>query len=44
MSEEATKEELGMRINLVYRNWRIVTRYLAPMAIGLINLMSVVAY
>jgi NSS family neurotransmitter:Na+ symporter len=44
MSEEATKEELGMGNNLAYRSWRFVMRYLAPVAIALISLMSIIAY
>ena len=44
MSEEATKEELGMGNNLAYRSWRFVMRYLAPVAIALISLMSIMAY
>ncbi|MBT7225126.1 MAG: sodium-dependent transporter, partial [Gammaproteobacteria bacterium] len=44
MSEEATKEELGMGNNQAYRSWRFVMRYLAPVAIALISLMSIIAY
>jgi hypothetical protein len=44
MSEGETKEEFGMGNNLAYRSWGFDMRYLTSMAIGLINLMSVVAY
>ncbi len=44
MSEGATKEEFGMGNNLAYRSWSFDMRYLPSMAIGLISLMSIVAY
>ncbi len=44
MSEDATKEELGMGNNLAYRSWLLVMRYLAPAAIFLISLMRIIAY
>jgi len=44
MSEEATRDELGMGNNLAYRSWRFVMRYLAPGAILLISLMTIIAY
>jgi NSS family neurotransmitter:Na+ symporter len=44
MSEEATRDELGMGNNLAYRSWRFVMRYLAPGAILLISLVTIIAY
>ncbi|MFT4824703.1 MAG: NSS family neurotransmitter:Na+ symporter [Pseudohongiellaceae bacterium] len=44
MSEEATRDELGMGNNFAYRSWRFVMRYLAPGAILLISLATIIAY
>ena len=36
MSEPATREELALGNSLVYRGWRFIMRYLAPIAIAVI--------
>lgn len=44
MSEQATCEELGLGNGLLYRGWRFIMRYLAPIAIATISLMTIVNY
>jgi neurotransmitter:Na+ symporter, NSS family len=40
MSEQATREELAIGNGLVYRSWRFIMRYLAPIAIVIIFVFS----
>lgn len=44
MSEQATCEEFGMGNGLAYRGWRFIMRYLAPIAIVAITLMTIISY
>ena len=44
MSEQATRDELGLGNGLVYRSWRFIMRYLAPLAIVVITLMTFINY
>lgn len=44
MSESATQDELGMGNGKTYRIWRFIMRYLAPVAIFLISVMTIVGY
>ena len=40
MSEQATREELAIGNEAVYRGWRFIMRYLAPIAIAVIFVLS----
>ena len=44
MSEHATCDELGLGNGLVYQGWRFIMRYLAPGAIVLITVITLVNY
>ncbi len=44
MSEQATREELGLGNGFVFRGWRFIMRYLAPAAISLIGLITFINY
>ena len=44
MSEQATRDELGLGNGLAYRGWRFIMRYLAPVAIVLITLITFINY
>jgi len=44
MSEQATCDELGLGNGPAYRGWRFIMRYLAPVAIVLITLITFINY
>ena len=44
MSKEATREELGMGDSLGYRTWLFIMRFLAPVAIFLIAVLTILTY
>ncbi len=44
MSEEATREELGLGDGYLFAIWRFIMRYFAPAAIAIIALMTLVSY
>jgi len=44
MSKEATREELGMGDSLGYKTWLFIMRFLAPMAIFLVAVVTILSY
>ena len=44
ISESATREELGLGNGRSYRTWLFIMRYLAPIAIFVISLMTIIGY
>ena len=44
ISKEATREELGMGDSLGYRTWLFIMRFLAPVAIFLIAVLTILTY
>ena len=44
MSKQATCDEFGMGDGRAYRLWRFIMRYLAPVAILVISLMTIIGY